>query len=266
MKYTPNKIHIYSATGKYIATQPYTLKDFQEDPKRFYDAWDNSMIVTNTWYDFPCLDGTRRGIREMTAEERVTSGSVDLQDGQYLELATGKIVSTPIPEWLLKARWNKDKKEWYEGATPDELHDYIVDMSYKWRDERFELGFHWLDKKGGKHHQRVRENDRSRFLEAKAVLEITKEIDPNQTIEWQFSDTDSFDVDYNDIKALMVMGGMLVQVGYRVNSAWRKVPKDKIDLKVMTKENFFKTIDTEFKKVMVKYAPAPTPLTPAQED
>ena len=34
----------------------------------------------------------------------------------------------------------------------------------------------------------------------------------------------------------------------------------------MTKENFFKTIDTEFKKVMVKYAPAPTPLTPAKED
>jgi hypothetical protein len=103
-------------------------------------------------------------------------------------------------------------------------------------------------------------------LEAKSVLEITKDIDPNQTIEWQFSDTDSFNVDYNDIKALMVMGGMLVQVGYRVNSAWRKVPKDKIDLKVMTRENFFKTIDTEFKKVMVKYAPAPTPLTPAQED
>ena len=255
MKYTPNKIHIYSSTGKYIATQPYTLKEFEEDPARFFDSWDNSMIVTDTWYDFPCLDGTRRGIREMTSEERVTSGSVDLQDGQTLDLVTGKIVSTPIPEWLLKPRWNKEKKEWYEGSTHDELHEYIVEMSYKWRDERFEIGFMWKDKNGGIHHQRVRERDRSRFLETKAVFDITIDLDPNQTIGWQFSDTDTYDIDFNDLKEMLVMGGMLVQIGYRVNAAWRNVPKEKIDLKHMTRENFFKTIDDEFAKVMKNYKP-----------
>ena len=255
MKFTPDKTHIYSKDGEYIASQPYILEDFDKDPSKYFDTWDNSMISTNVWYDYPCLDGTKRGIREMTMEERLTSGKMDLQDGQILEPMTNKIISIPIPEWLLRPRWNSTKKEWYEGSTADELHEYIVEMSYKWRDERFDLGFDWKDKEGGVHHQRVRENDRARFLEAKAVLEITKDLDPNQSIEWQFSDTDNYDIRYDDVKQLMILGGMLIQVGYRVNAAWRAIPKDKINLRIHTKENFFKTIDEKFNETLERLLP-----------
>lgn len=268
MKYTPEKTHIYSQDGNYIATQPYRLSDFNTNPQQFFDAWDNSMIATDTWYDYPCLDGTRRGIREMTAEEKLTSGQVNLQDGQMLDPMTNKIVSIPIPNWLLKPRWNDTKNEWYEGSTYDELHEYIVQMSYKWRDERFDVGFDWTDRKGKSHHQRVRENDRARFLETKTVLDITKDIDPRQTIEWQFSDTDKAELNYDDVKQLIIFGGMLVQVGYRVNAAWRDIPKENIDLRIHTKENFFKAIDDGFTKVMQalmsKITP-PKPASPAPE-
>ena len=115
MKFTPDKTHIYSKDGEYIASQPYILEDFDKDPSKYFDTWDNSMISTNVWYDYPCLDGTKRGIREMTMEERLTSGKMDLQDGQILEPMTNKIISIPIPEWLLRPRWNSTKKEWYEG-------------------------------------------------------------------------------------------------------------------------------------------------------
>ena len=43
---------------------------------------------------------------------------------------------------------------------------------------------------------------------------------------------------------------MLVQVGYRVNAAWRDIPKENIDLRIHTKENFFKAIDDGFTKVI----------------
>lgn len=266
MKHTPDKTHIYSKDGNFIATQPYKLSDFNMNPKQFFDSWDNSMIATDTWYDYPCLDGTRRGIREMTSEEKLTSGKVNLQDGQMLDPMTNKIVSIPIPEWLLKPRWNDKKNEWYEGSTLDELHDYIVDMSYKWRDERFEEGFDWIDRKGIKHHQRVREKDRARFLETKTVLEITKDIDPKQTIEWQFSDDDKAEINYDDVKQLIIFGGMLIQVGYRVNAAWRGIPKEKIDLKIHTRTNFFNAIDDNFKKVIQNLLPKPQALKPAKED
>ena len=59
---------------------------------------------------------------------------------------------------------------------------------------------------------------------------------------------------------------MLIQVGYRVNAAWRGIPKDKIDLKIHTRTNFFNTIDDNFKKLIKNLLPKLTPLTPAQED
>lgn len=125
------KIYLYDNTGKFI--------DFLHAPLDYASNFDNyfkeysgqEIYISEEKLSNPILENGN--IREMTKLELVNNGVRVLTDGEYIE--DGEIKYKEIPSDMMKPIWNKDKKEWEETATLDDIKVYFNERITKYISE-----------------------------------------------------------------------------------------------------------------------------------
>ena len=113
-------VHIYDENLKYLIGLNYDYDNFKKNPSLYYPDWQTSYYASPTKYEYPVVD--EEGIiREMTREEKIIKMGMEelLNDGEILE--DGEIKSIKAPETIIRPVWDKEKKEWYETMTKEEL-------------------------------------------------------------------------------------------------------------------------------------------------
>lgn len=245
---TQGQTNIYSATGVFIASQPYDLEMWLANPERFYHEYKPGMIGTDMLYEFPVVENGK--LREMTLEEQLTSGLRKLGEGQKYDPLTKQIVDVQKPKGILKYAWDYDKLVWYEGATKEELQAWLSDKVYTWRDEIWEEGFTYLKSSDGTQHlQRLRKVDSDRITETVQFMDKIKAAGlPMQAVSWQFSEDDIAQMYHDDMNELFVYGAAYTQVGFDIMAKWRA--KENVNLLVDTKENFKAEMKAAFEALL----------------
>lgn len=112
--------HIYNEKLEHIISLNYNYEDFKKNPTLYYPKWQTNYYASPTKYEYPIID-TDDVIREMTREEKILNLGMEelLIDGEILE--DGEIKSIKAPETIIRPVWDKEKKEWYETMTKEEL-------------------------------------------------------------------------------------------------------------------------------------------------
>lgn len=245
---TSNQTHIYSASGVYIASQPYDYNEWKVNPRKYYSEYQPGMIGTDTLYEFPIVEDGQ--IREMSIEEQLSSGLRVLGEGEKYDPISQTIIVVPKPDGMLKHVWNFETLEWEEGATQEELIADIGAKVYKWRDEIWAQGFDYHKSSDGTtHHQLLREKDSNKITETVQFMDKLKAAGvPVTPVQWQFSEEDIAPMSYEDMNELFMYGSAFTQAGYTVMATWRA--KESVDLKTDTFEKFKSDMDSVFQSYL----------------
>lgn len=102
--------------------KPFIIPSRDEMTKLIFSDWQLGDILVIA--DYPLQHPKKQGdtLIEMTREEVCASGDLSiLVDGEYFE--NGKIIKIEYTPELcyLKPTWNREQKQWIEGATVDEI-------------------------------------------------------------------------------------------------------------------------------------------------
>lgn len=114
-------VFIYNEQLKVVA-RPFidSIEEFKLNPEKYYPNWAVNMYFSEFELTNPKLDAGE--LREKTREELIfEDNKLDLLvDGEYIE--GGKIIKVEYNKELgyLKPVWNRELKQWLEGATQEE--------------------------------------------------------------------------------------------------------------------------------------------------
>lgn len=148
------KIYIYNKKLELISI-PYitNVEDFKENPQKFYPEFNNDEnLYSEILINNPVYDNWK--LREKTREELIFEGMTELlEDGEIIE--DNKIIKKEIPTDIVKPSWSKEKKEWLEIATPEEvkneldklINEYITLAEEKEKREKYKFSTIEIDEK-----------------------------------------------------------------------------------------------------------------------
>lgn len=249
--YTPNQTNIYFR-GEFVASQPYPLSDWKTNPKKYYAEYQTGMIGTEYIYEYPIEDHGE--MREMTVEEQLTSGKRKLMPGEKYDPITKTIYTIPIPPYLLKPVLNETGDAYIEGATQEELQDYVSDKVYSWKRNVLDAGFNYTRTKDGKkYHQTLRDKDMAKINEMKTYLEQMEAMGrKGKTIRWQFDRDNIVRMDLADMTELSNHAGMFTEAAFDTVFEWSE--KEQYDLKVDTYDNYVADVNKAYEALVAELA------------
>lgn len=183
-------VYIYNKDLELIG-QPYVTnyEEFIENPQEFYPIWnEEGMYASKDKLQYPIIDKETNLIREKTQEELKLEGIIELDDGEYIE--DGKLIVVEYDEKLgyLKRMWNKETHIWYEGATEEEITEYMGVLVTKLLYDVMTIGCE-VTIQEEKHQQSLDDDKRKALNERISGFDLAQELGtPVSQVAWPFKD------------------------------------------------------------------------------